>query len=47
MNLLAYYRRVLPFRSLFTWLNQDIAVTRNFMHREFAFTLQNLSLIHI
>jgi len=41
MNLLAYYRRVLPFRSLFTWLNQDIAVTRNFMHREFAFTLQN------
>ncbi|WFD26680.1 p48 polypeptide of DNA primase [Malassezia nana] len=41
MNMLAYYRRVLPFRSLFTWLNQDSSVTRNFVNREFAFTLQN------
>ena len=41
MALLAYYRRLLPFRSLYTWLNQDVAPTRNFTHREFAFTLQN------
>lgn len=41
MALLAYYRRLLPFRSLFTWLNQDVAPTRNFVNREFAFTLQN------
>ena len=41
MALLAYYRRLLPFRSLYTWLNQDLAPTRNFTHREFAFTLQN------
>lgn len=41
MALLAYYRRLLPFRSLFTWLNQDVALTRSFTHREFAFTLQN------
>ncbi|WFD00581.1 p48 polypeptide of DNA primase [Malassezia yamatoensis] len=41
MALLAYYRRLLPFRSLYTWLNQDLAMTRSFTHREFAFTLQN------
>lgn len=41
MALLAYYRRLLPFRSLYTWLNHDVAVTRNFVNREFAFTLQN------
>ncbi|KAL4400747.1 p48 polypeptide of DNA primase [Malassezia pachydermatis] len=41
MAMLAYYRRLLPFRSLYTWLNQDITPTRNFTHREFAFTLQN------
>lgn len=41
MALLAYYRRLLPFRSLFTWLNQDVALTRSFTNREFAFTLQN------
>ncbi|WFD03478.1 p48 polypeptide of DNA primase [Malassezia obtusa] len=41
MALLAYYRRLLPFRSLYTWLNQDVALTRSFTNREFAFTLQN------
>lgn len=41
MALLAYYRRLLPFRSLYLWLNQDVAMTRKFTHREFAFTLQN------
>lgn len=41
MALLAYYRRLLPFRSLYTWLNHDAVTTRNFTNREFAFTLQN------
>ncbi|WFD30431.1 p48 polypeptide of DNA primase [Malassezia sp. CBS 17886] len=41
MALLAYYRRLLPFRSLYTWLNQDVALSRSFSNREFAFTLQN------
>ena len=41
MALLAYYRRLLPFKSLYTWLNRDITPTRHFTHREFALTLQN------
>ncbi|KAK0486298.1 hypothetical protein IW261DRAFT_1549142 [Armillaria novae-zelandiae] len=34
-----FYRRLYPFRSIFTWLNQQHAPTRLFTHREFAFTL--------
>ncbi|PKI84942.1 hypothetical protein MVES_000913 [Malassezia vespertilionis] len=41
MALLAYYRRLLPFKSLYTWLNHDVGPTRNFTNREFAFTLQS------
>ena len=41
MALLAYYRRLLPFKSLYTWLNRDITPSRHFTHREFALTLQN------
>lgn len=43
MAMLAFYKRLLPFKSLFTWLNRDLphAPTRNFTHREFAFTLLN------
>lgn len=41
MAMLSYYKRLLPFKSLFTWLNRSAVPTRNFTHREFAFTLQN------
>ena len=41
MALLVYYRRILPFKSLYMWLNRDITPARNFTHREFALTLQN------
>ncbi len=34
-----FYRRLYPFRSIFTWLNQQHLPTRLFTHREFAFTL--------
>ncbi|KAF5386156.1 hypothetical protein D9615_002369 [Tricholomella constricta] len=38
--MLAFYRRLYPFKSLFNWLNHEHAPTRRFTHREFAFTLQ-------
>lgn len=43
MAMLAYYKRLLPFKSLYTWLNRDLphTPTKNFTHREFAFTLLN------
>lgn len=43
MAMLAYYKRLLPFKSLYTWLNRDMPheVTKNFTHREFALTLLN------
>ena len=39
----AYYRVLLPWKSLFTWLNHDLVQRpgRLFDHREFAFTLSN------
>lgn len=39
----SYTRNLLPFKSLFTWLNRDQPhlPTKNFVNREFAFTLQN------
>ncbi|KII87772.1 hypothetical protein PLICRDRAFT_176544 [Plicaturopsis crispa FD-325 SS-3] len=38
--MLAFYRRLYPFKSIFTWLNHEHLPTRQFTHREFAFTLQ-------
>ncbi|KAF9445898.1 DNA primase catalytic subunit [Macrolepiota fuliginosa MF-IS2] len=37
--MLTYYRRLYPFKSVFTWLNHDHTPTRRFTHREWAFTL--------
>lgn len=44
MSMLSFYRRLFPWKQLFSWLNQDLphmAATKSFTHREFAFTLQN------
>ncbi|SPO40688.1 related to DNA primase 48K protein PRI1 [Pseudozyma flocculosa] len=43
MSMRLFYRRLLPWKQLFTWLNQDLPHLpgRNWTHREFAFTLQN------
>jgi len=38
--MLAFYRRLYPFKSIFHWLNHEHTPTRLFSHREFAFTLQ-------
>ncbi|TCD64098.1 hypothetical protein EIP91_004540 [Steccherinum ochraceum] len=37
--MLAFYRRLYPFKSIFSWLNHEHTPTRLFTHREFAFTL--------
>ncbi|KAI0090465.1 prim-pol domain-containing protein [Irpex rosettiformis] len=37
--MLAFYRRLYPFKSLFTWLNHEHTPTKQFINREFAFTL--------
>ncbi|KZT43061.1 DNA primase catalytic subunit [Sistotremastrum suecicum HHB10207 ss-3] len=37
--MLAFYRRLYPFKSLFQWLNQGQAPSKLFSNREFAFTL--------
>lgn len=34
-----YYKRLLPFKSLFTWLNHQHAPTRLFTNREWALTI--------
>ncbi|KAH9916996.1 prim-pol domain-containing protein [Epithele typhae] len=39
--MLAFYRRLYPFKSLFAWLNHEHAPTKMFTNREFAFTLHN------
>lgn len=36
-----YYKRLLPFKSLFNWLNHQHAPTRLFTHREWAFTVSD------
>nr|BAC76768.1 DNA primase catalytic subunit [Coprinopsis cinerea] len=38
--MLTFYRRLYPFKSIYSWLNHDSMPTRMFTHREFAFTLQ-------
>ncbi|KAF9816857.1 hypothetical protein IEO21_03831 [Rhodonia placenta] len=38
--MLAFYRRLYPFKSVFGWLNHDHAPSKLFTQREFAFTLQ-------
>ncbi|KAI7873000.1 hypothetical protein BDF14DRAFT_1750909 [Spinellus fusiger] len=35
----AYYQYFFPYKSYFKWLNYDTALTKNFTHREFSFTL--------
>lgn len=37
--MMAFYKRLYPFKSVFNWLNHQHAPTRLFTHREFAFTL--------
>ncbi|BFZ56388.1 p48 polypeptide of DNA primase [Savitreella phatthalungensis] len=39
--LLAFYQRLFPFKPLFQWLNHAQVPTKDFTHRELAFTLQN------
>jgi DNA primase catalytic subunit len=39
--MLAFYRRLYPFKSIFKWLNHEHVPSRLFTHREIAFTLQN------
>ncbi|KAM0746092.1 prim-pol domain-containing protein [Meredithblackwellia eburnea MCA 4105] len=39
--MLTYYRKLFPYKQLFSWLNQDTTPTKNFTHREFALTLRN------
>lgn len=41
MVMRTYYSRLLPWKAMFLWLNQSHVPTRQFTHREFAFTLQN------
>lgn len=38
--MLAFYRLLYPFKSIFHWLNHENTPTKRFMNREFAFTLQ-------
>ncbi|KAI0701069.1 prim-pol domain-containing protein [Cytidiella melzeri] len=37
--MLAFYRRLYPFKSIFTWLNHEHTPSKQFTNREFAFTL--------
>jgi DNA primase small subunit len=39
--MLAFYRRLYPFKSILKWLNHEHVPGRLFTHREIAFTLQN------
>jgi DNA primase small subunit len=39
--MLAFYRRLYPFKSIFKWLNHEHVPGRLFTNREIAFTLQN------
>lgn len=36
-----FYQRFFPWRYLFQWLNHSPTPTNDFVHREFAFTLQS------
>lgn len=38
--LLAFYNRIYPFKSIFTWLAHSHTTTPLFTNREFAFTLE-------
>ncbi|KAF7795624.1 hypothetical protein EIP86_006789 [Pleurotus ostreatoroseus] len=38
--MLAFYKRLYPFKSIFNWLNHEHTPTKLFYQREFAFTLQ-------
>ncbi|KAI0045024.1 prim-pol domain-containing protein [Auriscalpium vulgare] len=39
--MLAFYRRLYPFKSIFKWLNHEHTPSRLFTNREIAFTLQS------
>ncbi len=39
--MLAFYRRLYPFKSIFKWLNHEHTPSRLFTNREISFTLQN------
>ncbi|ETW77931.1 hypothetical protein HETIRDRAFT_441443 [Heterobasidion irregulare TC 32-1] len=39
--MLAFYRRLYPFKSIFKWLNHEHSPTRLFTNREIAYTLQS------
>ncbi|TFY69581.1 hypothetical protein EVG20_g3098 [Dentipellis fragilis] len=39
--MLAFYRRLYPFKSIFKWLNHEHTPTRLFTNREIAYTLQS------
>ncbi|KAI0302395.1 prim-pol domain-containing protein [Multifurca ochricompacta] len=39
--MLAFYRRLYPFKAIFKWLNHEHTPCRLFTHREIAFTLEN------
>ncbi|BGP55421.1 hypothetical protein JCM8202_003749 [Rhodotorula sphaerocarpa] len=41
MVMRTYYSRLLPWKAMHLWLNQSHVPTRQFTHREFAFTLQS------
>ncbi|KAM0787717.1 hypothetical protein ACM66B_003776 [Microbotryomycetes sp. NB124-2] len=38
--MLTYYRRLLPFKQIFLWLNHSQVPSKQFTHREFAMTLK-------
>jgi DNA primase small subunit len=38
-TMLAFYKHLYPFESIYLWLNHNAQPTRQFTHREFAFTL--------
>ncbi|KAK4047753.1 p48 polypeptide of DNA primase [Microbotryomycetes sp. JL201] len=39
--MLTYYRRLLPYKQLFLWLNHSQVPSKQFTHREFAMTLKD------
>ncbi|KAI0754234.1 prim-pol domain-containing protein [Daedaleopsis nitida] len=43
--MLAFYRRLYPFKSIYAWLNHEHTPTKLFTHREFAFTLPSDSYV--
>ena len=38
-TMMQFYKRLFPYKSIFTWLNRQHAPQKLFTHREFAFNL--------